>query len=230
MRIPFLPVAAILAISASAQPPAPRPASVRATGEAVVVVKPDQAKIAIGVITQAPTAQAAASQNASQTKTVLDKLRSAVGAETDIRTISYTVSPNYQYPRDGGKPTITGYTAVNTVEATIGDLSEVGKVIDVAVQGGANQIQRLEFTLKDEKPARAEALRQASLDARSNAQAMAAALGLKLGPVLSLEQSSPESGRPPVPLMAARVAAAPTPVEPSPIEIRATVTLTVAVE
>jgi uncharacterized protein YggE len=228
MTIRYLPVTAVLTVSAFAQSGA-RPPSVRATAEAVVVAKPDQAKIAVGVITQAPTAQAAASQNASQTQAVLDRLRSAIGNKADIRTISYNVSPNYQYPRDG-KPVIVGYNAVNTVGVTIGDLSEVGKVIDVAVQGGANQIQRLEFTLQDEKPARAEALRLATIEARSNAEAMAAALGLKIGAVLSLDQGAAESGRPPVPLMAVRVGAAPTPVEPSPIEIHATVTLTVAVQ
>jgi uncharacterized protein YggE len=229
MTIRILPIAAILALSAPAQAPLPRPASVRATAEATVVVKPDQAKIGISVITGAPTAQAAASQNATQAKAVMDKLRAAVGAKTDIRTISYTVSPNYQYPRDGSKPTIAGYSAVNTIELTIDDLSEVGKLIDVAVQGGANQIQRLEFTLKDQKPALAEALRRAALEARSNAEAMAAALGLRLGAILSMEQGSAESGRP-MPIMAARVAAATTPIEPSPIEIHATVTLTVVLQ
>ncbi len=229
MDVRCLPVAAILVLSASAQAPAPRPASVRATAEATVVVKPDQARIGIGVITSAQTAQAASSQNATQAKLLIDKLHAATGTKTDIRTISYTVSPNYQYPRDGGKPVISGYSAVNTVEVTIDDLSEIGKLIDVAVQSGANQIQRLEFTLKDEKPARADALRQASLEARSNAEAMAAALGLKLGAIVSLEQGAAENNRP-VPIMAARTAAVSTPVEPGPIEVRATVTLTVAVQ
>ncbi len=222
-------VSLFLAVSAFAQTPLPHPPSVRATAEATILVKPDQAKIDIGVVSQAPSAQAASSQNAVQTKTVLDKLHATLGPKVDIRTISYTVGPIYQYPRDGGKPTISAYSAVNTVEVTIGDLTEVGKVIDTAVQGGANQVQRLEFTLKDEKPARAAALRQASLEARTNAEAMAAALGLKLGAVLSLEQGASESSRPPAPLMA-RMASAPTPVEPSPVEIRATVTLTVALQ
>ncbi len=230
MTIRFLPGIAILAFLALFQAPRVHAASVRATAEAVVVANADQARIAIGVITQAPTAQAAASQNAAQTQAVLDRLRSAVSDKKDIRTISYSVSPNYQYPRDGGKPTIAGYSAVNTVEVTIGDLSEVGRIIDIAVQGGANQIQRLEFILKDEKPARAEALRLAAIEARSNAEAMAAALGLKTGAVLTIEQGAPESVRPPVPLAAARMAAVNTPVEPSPIEVRATVTLTVAIQ
>jgi uncharacterized protein YggE len=204
------------------------PATVRASGEAVVSVKPDQAKIDIGVVTQAPTAQAAASQNAAQTQAVLEKLRSTVGPKTDIKTISYSVGPNYQYPRDGGKPTIAGYTATNNVEVTTNDLGEVGKLIDTATSGGANQISRLQFGLQDEKPARAQALRAASREARANAEAMASSLGLTLGPVISLEQGVPELIRPRM-AMAAQVAGT-TPVEPGAIEVHATVTLTMALQ
>jgi uncharacterized protein YggE len=206
-----------------------RPVSVRATGEAVVSVAPDQAKVNIGVITKAQTAQNAAAQNAAQTRAVLEKLRAAM-PKADIRTIGYSVSPDYQYPRDGGKPAITGYTAQNTVQMTIDNLSAIGQMIDTATAGGANQIQSLQFTLRDEKPARARALREAALTARSNAESMAGALGLKLGPVIWVDEGASENIRPPMPLMAARVAAGPTPVEPGTIEVHATVTLTIGLQ
>ena len=211
-----------------AQPAAKPPASVRATADAVVTVKPDQARIDIGVVTQAPTAQAAATQNASQTQAVLDKLHAAASPKTDIKTISYSVSPNYQYPRDGGKPTIAGYTANNTVEVTTNDLNEVGKLIDIATAGGANQVQGLRFGLQDEKPARAQALRAATREARSNAEAMAAALGLSLGSVISLEQGSPQVIQPRMMAMAGAQVA--TPVEPGAVEVHATVTVTIALQ
>jgi len=208
----------------------PQPPAVRATGEGSVSVQPDRARIDIGVVTQAPGADAAASQNAAQLQAVLAKLHATLGQKADIRTISYSLNPVYQYPKNGGKPTIESYSAQNTVEVTSDDLPNIGKVIDAATAGGANEIQRLQFTLKDEKPARARALRQAALDARANAEAMAEALGLKLGKVLLLEQSGAQPPiRPMMPMAAARIGAA-TPVETEPIEVRASVTLTVAVE
>src|SRR5581483_8021901 len=108
----------LLPMCLAAQPAAPRPASVQATGEAVVQVKPDQAKLNIGVVTQAASAQAAASQNAARLETTLAKLKAALGAAGEVRTAAYSLTPNYQYPRDGGQPSITGYTASNTVEVT----------------------------------------------------------------------------------------------------------------
>lgn len=215
--------------AAAAGAQTPPVSSVRASGEGSAFAQPDCAKIDIGVVTQAPTAQAASSQNANQLQSVLAKLHEVLGQKADIRTISYSLNPVYQYPRNGGKPTIDGYSAANIVEVTSGDLPNIGKLIDAATAGGANEIRSLQFTLKDDKPVRAEALRQAVLEARANAQAMAAALGLKLGKMLLLEQSPAQPIRPVMAAMAARVAA-PTPVETEPIEVRASVTLTMAVE
>lgn len=217
----------ISAVAAGAQtPPVP---SVRASGEGSVFAQPDCAKIDIGVVTQAPTAQAASSQNAGQLQSVLAKLHDILGQKAEIKTISYSLNPVYQYPKTGGKPAIDGYSASNVVEVTSGDLPNIGKVIDAATAGGANEIRSLQFTLKDDKAVRAAALRQAVLEAHANAQAMAGALGLKLGKLLLLEQSSAPPVRPMMAAMSAR-AAAPTPIETQPVEVRASVTLTMAVE
>jgi uncharacterized protein YggE len=223
-RLPAL--LAFLPLSIGAQSPPPRPSSVQATGEAVIQAKPDQAKLDIGVVTQAATAQ-----NATQLQATLDKLRAAVGASGEVRTAFYSLNPNYQYPRDGGKPTINGYTASNSVEVTVTDLSGLGKIIDAASQAGANNIQGPQFTLKNEAPVRAQALRQAAQDARSNAEAMAGAMGMKLGKVLLLEQGSPSVIRPVMRQAAVALSAqATTPIEPGNIELRATVTLTVELQ
>jgi len=210
----------------------PRPA-IRVSGEAVVSAKPDQAQVAIGVVTQAATAQAAAAQNAQQLETTLKALRAALGAGADIKTISYSVTPNYQYPREGGNPTIKGYTASNTVQVKTGDLNQVGKIIDTATQAGANQVQSLQFTLKDEAAVRAQALREAAAKARAEADALASALGVKITRILLAEEAGSPIVRPYMADMAMRAGAAapppPTPIEPGAIEVRATVTLTVEI-
>lgn len=221
-------ILALIPFYAGAQPEPSKP-SVQAMGEAVIQTKPDQAKLSIGVVTQAPTAQAAAAQNATQLQSTLDKLRAALGDAGEIRTSGYSLNPNYQYPRDGGQPTINGYTASNTIEVTTSDLAGLGKLIDVVVAGGANRIQGVQFTVKNEAPARAQALGEAVRQARANAEAMAAAMGLQLGRLLLLEQGSPGVVRPVVRQFAAATVSAPTPIEPGTVEVRATVTLTMEV-
>jgi uncharacterized protein YggE len=204
--------------------------SIRVTGEGTVTAKPDQAQIDIGVVTEAQNAQAAATENAKKLDAVLAELRKALGPGADIKTTSYALTPIYHYPKEGGSPTITGYSATNVIQLKTTDLTQVGKIIDTAAQSSANRIQSLQFTLKDEQAAHLQALREAIAKARAKAEAMASALGLKIVRVLSVEE-----GGPPVrPVYAAAMqarAAAPvqTPVEPGTIEVRATVTLSVEI-
>lgn len=228
-------LAAISAVHAEAlaQDPADKPVrpTIRVTGEATVTAKPDRAEINIGVLTQATTGQAAATQNAQKQDAVLSELRKVLGLAAEIKTISYSLSPNYRYPKEGGQPTIAGYTASNIVQVTTNDLAQVGKVIDVATQSGANTVQSLRFTLKDEQRVRAQALGEAAIRARGKADALASALGLKIVRVLHIDEGGVTM---PLPMNTrafsaeAGVAVA-TPVESGTIDVHATVTLTVEI-
>lgn len=205
------------------------PPNIRTSGEATVTVKPDRAQIDVGVVTQADTSQAAVQQNAQKVETTLSELKRLLGSDADVKTISYSVTPNYRYPKEGGEPTIAGYTATNIVRLTLDDLTKVGSAIDTATRGGSNRIQNLRFMLKNEDPVRAQALREAAIKARANAQALASALELRIVRVLSVT----EGGSPVVPVRDvafARAEAAATPIEPGTIEVNASVVLTVEVQ
>ena len=209
--------------------PTPRP-SIRTTGEATVTAKPDRAIIDVGVVTQAPTAQAAAAQNATQLDAALRDLKQAAGPAAQIKTISYALDPAYRYPREGGQPTIAGYTARNVVEVSTDDLAQAGKIIDAATRSGANTIQSLQFTLKNDREAHAQALREASLRAREDADAIAAALGVKILGVLSAEETGVSQPRPiMMPMARMAEATAPTPIASGTVDIQAAVTLTVEI-
>jgi uncharacterized protein len=210
----------------------PRVPSVTAMGEAAITVEPDQAQIDIGVVTQARNAPEAAKENAEKLARVMSDVKKLLGKGDEVKTASYSLNPNYRYPQ-GGKPEIVGYTATNVLHIQTGTLENVGKLIDAAMQSGANTIQRLSFTLKDEHSAQLQALRLASTKARAKAEAMADALGLKIIRVLSLAEG--ERGVRPIVMPQPRVAqmeaqaAAPTPVEAGTIEVRSSVSLTAEV-
>ena len=204
------------------------PPFIQTSGEAQVTSQPDRAQIDLGVVTQANSSQAAAEQNARKLETTLSRLRQVLGTGADIKTISYTIQPNYRYPKEGGEPAITGYTATNIVRVTLDDLTRVGSVIDASTQAGANRIQNLQFMLRNESGVQARALREAATKARGKAETLASALGLKIIRILSLVETSP--GVVPVRDMAfARAEVASTPIEPGTIEVRATVTLRVEI-
>lgn len=210
-----------------------RPATIGVTGQAQVAEAPDRVYIDIGVTTQAPKSQTAASQNAQRLAAVIAAVKRSAGASTQLTTTEYSINPNYNYPREGGTPTLVGYTVSNVVQARLDDLHKVSSVIDAATQAGSNNIQDIRFALRNEDAARGEALREAAINARQNAEALAGALGLRIVRVLSAEEQSAAMGGGrlvyPQSRMLMAAAAAPTPVEAGSLGVSATVTLTVEV-
>lgn len=177
-----LPLLVACAAALSAQT-APRP-TVQATGQASVFLPPDQVKVDAGVMTQGTTAQDAAALNANQVAAVVGALQKLLGTGADIKTINYYVAPVYK------NQTITGYQATMTVEATLSAISMAGSVIDTAVGAGATSIGSLQFSLKDPEPARLQALRLASMQAKNHADAIAGGLGHTTGAILLLQEGS----------------------------------------
>lgn len=212
--------------------PVPRPATIEVTGQAKVSKIPDRVYIDIGVTTQAQSSEAAARQNAARLSAVITAVKKAAASGAQLTTTEYSISPNYNYPRNRA-PTIIGYTASNVVEVRLDDLRGVGRVIDAATQAGSNNVQDIRFALRDEDSPRVEALRNAALRARQDADALAGALELRIVRVLSVSEQSPtvlpiyRQFRPEAAQMA--VAAPATPVEGGTIDVNATVTLTVEV-
>ena len=228
----LLPTVLACAVPATVLAQQPPVSSIRVTGDARVTAKPDRVQIDIGVTTRAQQSQEAAAQNARQVDAVLAAVRKAAGPTAVLKTICYSLNPNYQYHPNGGEPTLQGYTAVNVVQVTLDELGKIGAVIDAATQSGANRVEGIQFTLRDQDAVRAEALREAASRARAEADVLAAALGLKVLRVLTVEEQSPRvvpvrvyGGAP----RAMATAAPATPVEAGTLEVTADVTLSVEV-
>ena len=210
--------------AAPAQTTTMRRPFIRSLGEGTISVQPDLAKVNIGVVTTAATAQDASAQNATKVAAVLSQLTQLLGMGADIKTISYSLNANYNYPA-GSPPVLINYSVTNIVQVTTADLANIGKVIDVGTQAGANTIQGLQFSLKDEQPARAQALKLAAQQARMHADAIAAGVNGRTGAVLAAEEGGSVSITPIRALTP--TAGTTTPVQPGTLEVRANVTLEV---
>jgi uncharacterized protein YggE len=213
------------AVSLSAQSTTTR--TVQATGSATVSATPDQAHLDVGVVTNAPTAQDSAQQNATMTTAVLTAVKAVLGSAGTVQTISYTVSPRYS-TSPGQANVIVGYTTTNTVRITTNDLSIIGKLIDAANQAGANSVGNLSFGLQDPEPKVQQALSLATKQAMTHATAIAGGLGATLGPVVTAVQGSAYS---PVLVPTGMVGTAvTTPVQTGTVNVYASVTVTVSIQ
>ncbi len=218
-----------LAIESVAQTTAPRQ-FVRASGQATVYVPADQVKIDASVVTQGPSAQAAAASNATQVASVTTALTNLLGSASNVKSINYFVGPVYNYPPNGGQAAIVGYTASMTVEVTLNTITLAGSVIDTAVQAGATSIGSLQFSLQNSQPAHLQALSMATLQAKADADAMATALGRTTGAVISIQEATTTLVQPIVAGIAnggAPGVSTPTTIQPGQIEVQASMVLDV---
>lgn len=210
---------------------------VSVTGDAVVESQPDTAVITLAVVTQNASASEAQAENASRTDAVVRAVKAAAGAGAEVKTGGYSLQPQYVY-KEGAAPTITSYIARNTVVVTMGALTKVGGVIDAASRAGANSVDNLAFTLRQDEQARAQALAKATSVAVSKARIIAAALGGRVVRVVEVQEAG--AFRPPIPIyqrgaagklaMATDDASASTPVEVGALEVRAQVQLVAEIE
>jgi uncharacterized protein YggE len=213
------------------------PPSIVVTGRGESKAAPDRAVVRLGAVAQAEQAQAAQDQVNAIVGRAIDALKKVGIAERDIQTAGISLSPVFS---DGGpipldqpgrglrEPRISGFRASNTVEVRVNDVAQVGAVIDAGVNAGANELQGVSFELKDDAKARSEALARAVEKARADANTMAAALGVALGPVEEAMAGGrndifppPQFGR----MAMEALAAGGTSVQPGEVEVVATVTL-----
>jgi uncharacterized protein len=161
-------------------------------GEAELQVPADQLQLSIGVITQAETAQAALDRNSAGMQKVEQALRELGIGQQEYRTGHFGIQPQWSIqPRPNRRPEIIGFTVTNSFTVTTTRLELAGRLIEAAVQAGANSIGDLLFGLADPKTHRAEAIRQATSHARAEAQILAAAAMINLGDILFITVDQP---------------------------------------
>ena len=197
----------------------PSDTTITVTGDGTVNVTPNRASFDFGVTTQAATAAAALSRNASQAHAIIDALKKAGIDSSHIQTTQVSLWP--QTSSDGTR--IIGYQASNSVQVTAA-LGKAGDLVDAAVGAGANNVDGPNLDTSDKTSLYAEALKQAVATAKGKAQAIADAAGLTLGGVLKVTEGSSE----PTPIMyaAADAVKAAPPIEAGTQQIQATVTVT----
>jgi uncharacterized protein YggE len=229
LRIAFLLLSALALTGAAVaqEKPASQPSLITVNGNGSARVDPDMATVRLGVQSQAKTAQEAQSQASAAGQKILAAVARLGVDRKDIQTSGLSLFPIYSESRPGQTtpPSVVAYRAQNTISIRVLDLTKVGPVVDATVAAGSNEIQGVEFGLRNDGEARRNALKSAVAEARAKAEAMAEALGVSLGAIYEAS----EGGVQVMPLAMARGAfmdaQASTPVSPGQIDVTATVTL-----
>lgn len=230
MMVMAAPIAA-LPVAAQAQSVTGAPSvsdlpslNLSATGE--VKIAPDMATVSFGVMTEAATAQEAMAANATKMNQVITALRRAGIEQRDVQTSGLNLSAQYDY-QENQPPRLRGYQASNRVTVRVSDLTKVGNTVDAVVAAGVNQIDGVEFGLRDPSAAEDQARQLAVRALQAKAALYAQALGKPLGEIRSLTESGGYVPQP-RPVMYARVASADmggsTPIEGGELSVKIDIT------
>ena len=181
--------------------------SIVVSGVGEVKVKPDIARLELGVQTKNKDSAKAVQQNAAIADAVIKAIKAAGIADADLQTAGYSIYPDYEQqttPAGGSRPVMSGYQVSNTVRVVVRKLGDTGKVIDGATKAGANWAGGISLDLNDadKKKAQSEALRKAVAEAREKADIMASAASVTNLRLITLTADS--GGYSPVPMMAGR--------------------------
>lgn len=163
-------------------------------GEGEAWSRPDQMTIRAGVVTTGRTARQALSENSALANRLIEGVRANGVLSGDVQTSQLSVSPQLderdspRAEREGGKPRITGYIARNSLELRLRDLAAAPKIIDDLFSAGANQVEGPTFSMKNPRPAQAEARRAAVASALEEANGYAEAMNMRVSRVLRVSQ------------------------------------------
>lgn len=162
--------------------------TITVVGEGEVKVKPDIARITIGVETLRSSVREATDANTEQIDAVIAALTSAGVSDADVQTSGFSVfaerfGPTGTLPDDEVK-----YRVSNNVVVTVRDLPRMGDLLDAAIEAGANNIYGVEFALDDSSAVESEARAAAVENARAKAEELAALTGVSLGEVVSVSE------------------------------------------
>lgn len=196
--------------------------TIAVSGEGVITVVPDQARLTLTVAESNTSAERARERVEDIVGEVLEALDDQGIEKADIRSSGTALQPRYRWDNASRTQQFEGYTASRDIAVLIRNLDDLGEVLEAATTLGVSQISTPRLVSSRADSARREALTLAFDDARARAALLAKAAGLDLGEALTIDTDT-LSSRPPMPMlrMAADSAeASSAPVEPGEMEIR----------
>ncbi len=170
--------------------------SVTGKGESVSI--PNIATFSFGVTETAKTVAEAQAKATEKTNAALKAVKDAGVADTDVKTVAYSINPHYDYQNSvcvtgyckPGKSVLTGYDVSQSVEVKIRDLSKAGSIFSTIGALDVQNVNGLSFSIDDLEKVKGEARAKAITDAQTKAKELAKQLGVRIIKITSFYDST----------------------------------------
>lgn len=188
-------------------------------GKGIIVAEPDKVTAILGVLTENVQLETAQKENAETVSSVINSLIRLGVPKEAIQTQAYNIEPVYDYI--DGKQVFREYRVVHNLKVDIKNVGMAGKIIDAAVEAGANTVSGISFTVSDPSIYYKEALNAAISDAIAKANVIGTKLKVNVSPIpVQIIEETYQQGTPYKPVFM-QVSGQATPIQPGQIEITA---------
>lgn len=163
-------------------------------GQGKVESVPDTATISVGItIYDSKSVDEVQKRINEINNTILKKLKELGLTKKNITTSNYSIYPNYfpQYNTNTQEKD-KKYEGSVTLTIRTNKLNLVSKIIAKATEAGANTIQGVSYEIENPSILRQKARDMAIEDAKTQAQHLSKKLGIKLGKITNIVESSSE--------------------------------------
>lgn len=179
---------AILTLLAVLLPICGLAATISVTGSGEVSAQPDLVKVSTTISAREDSLQLAQSNIAGRVSAITEAVIALGIGEDDIVTSGYSVYPQWDYI--DSVSTMTGYQASHSLVITCRDVTLLDAVVNALTDAGATQIDDISYASSATGELYLNALALAVTDARNKADALAAAGGMRVQSIVSMDESS----------------------------------------
>jgi uncharacterized protein len=165
-----------------------------ASGRGIVTIPTTLSQIRLAIEAQGKTPNTTQQEAAKQSARVMAYLKTQ--KVDKLQTTGINLNPTYIYPPNGN-PQLTGYTANNSISFQV-PTDRAGALLDAAVENGATRIDGVSFVASDKaiESAQIKALKQATLDAQRQADAVLSTLNFQRKDVIGIKIDSTSTPAP----------------------------------
>lgn len=165
-------------------------------GAGTVTAVPDLLRITFRAQAESADPSEALAEAARRTERMLAAIAAQGVAPEDLATVEVSLAPVYERPTRDEPPRIVNWRAASGAAVTLRDLSLFGTLIREATGAGATGLGGFAFDVTNREELLGEARALAVTDALARATQMADAAGLRLGPVLEINEAGWSVPRP----------------------------------
>jgi len=168
------------------------------SGEGEVFAIPDIAEFSFSVVEKRKEVKDAQKEAAEKINAILTFLEKNGIEDKDIKTINYSVYPQYEFEREECqldfncppyKQVLIGFEVNQSILVKARDTQKAGEILSGIGEIGVSNVSGLNFTIDDEDELKNQARKKAIDKARRKAKELAKDLGVKLVRIVNFSES-----------------------------------------